>query len=129
MLAPSAVNLGQKSADSIESEQAPAGDLPWRIVAGPELSPKSLRAATVPDGPGGHWKGGSFERIEAQNRSALNAPFTAGAKESPIQVGLRRKPESFTVPVCDLPADLSIPAFLRQTPKVRRQDPPTRLAA
>jgi hypothetical protein len=46
-------------------------DRAWRIMAGPELTPGQFRAATVPDGSNCQWKGGSFDRIEAQNRREL----------------------------------------------------------
>ena len=42
----------------------------WVIIAG-TISPNALRCATVPDGPGCRWEGGSFERIEAENRRTL----------------------------------------------------------
>ena len=50
-------------------------------MAGPELTPSQFRAATVPDGeivdglP--TWDGGSYERIEAQNRRALDKDFAS----------------------------------------------------
>src|SRR5262249_12425278 len=43
----------------------------WRNVAG-EIGPEACHRAT---GPGGQWKGGAFERIEAANRAALKAHF------------------------------------------------------
>lgn len=43
----------------------------WRLVAGPSLTAAEFRCATVPDGPNLSWSGGSFERIEAENRKAL----------------------------------------------------------
>ena len=39
------------------------------------ISPNALHCATVPDGAGTLWKRGSFEHIEAANRTALNAHF------------------------------------------------------
>jgi len=46
----------------------------WTIVAG-EISPNAFHCATVPDGPGGEWEDGSFERTEAKNRAVLKACF------------------------------------------------------
>jgi hypothetical protein len=46
----------------------------WFIVAG-EIGASAFHCATVPDGPGCKWEGGSFERIEAENRRALKAHF------------------------------------------------------
>ena len=46
----------------------------WKFVAG-TLSPNALAFATVPDDPGCDWEGGSFERIEAQNRAVLKSHF------------------------------------------------------
>lgn len=43
----------------------------WKIVAGPPLSATAFRCATVPDGPNLGWAGGSWTRIEAENRKAL----------------------------------------------------------
>lgn len=43
----------------------------WRHVAGPPLTATEFRCATLPDGPNLGWSGGSFERIEAENRRAL----------------------------------------------------------
>jgi hypothetical protein len=48
----------------------------WKFVAG-TLSPNALPCAIVPDGPGCKWEGGSFERIEAQNRAALKSQLEA----------------------------------------------------
>jgi hypothetical protein len=52
----------------------------WRVVAGPRLSDFAFRAATVPDGPGRRWEGGSVERIEENNRALLRAHFAELAK-------------------------------------------------
>ena len=66
------------SGNSIESGLPERGKDPpgWRIVAG-ELSPDQFHCATVPDGPlregKPRWAGGSFERIEAENRRTLKA--------------------------------------------------------
>ena len=51
----------------------------WRIIVGPALTPNQFHCATVPDGeivdgvP--TWEGGSYERIEAQNRCRLEQRF------------------------------------------------------
>jgi hypothetical protein len=40
-------------------------------VAGPELTASQLHCATIPDGPDCKLADGSYERIEAQNRRAM----------------------------------------------------------
>jgi hypothetical protein len=108
--------------------------LGWRQIAGPLLTPDQLRAATVPDGPNGQWKGGEFERIEVKNRAMLKAHFAKQAKECLIQphhppvniVGGYRfpaapavdlspvKPASFKSAPVEITGDgLDIPKFLR----------------
>jgi hypothetical protein len=57
---------------------------PWRIVAGPN-SGWNFSAAVVPDGPGGQWQGGEFERIETKSRGALKAVFAKLAKDCRYQ--------------------------------------------
>ena len=58
----------------------------WKFVAG-TLSPTAFYCATVPDGPGCKWEGGSFERIEAQNRAALKSlsAMLRAAEEAEIE--------------------------------------------
>jgi len=58
----------------------------WRIVAG-SLTPNQFHCATVPDGPGCQWEGGSFERIEAKNRAALKSHIATlrAAEEAEIE--------------------------------------------
>ena len=108
-----------------------------------EISPEAFHCATVPDGAGTRWKRGSFEHIEAANRTALKAHFAKlkAAEEAEIAANgnfseanwteaispdgvrclvTRFHPASIkgsiTVePVADwLPDDLTIPAFLRR---------------
>jgi hypothetical protein len=114
-----------------------ASQTPWRRIAGPRLTSDQFRAATVPDGPNNAWEGGPYERIEAQNRALLRAHFRKKAAECLIQphhppiniVGgykfplppdLDPKP-AITITGdlaglidCLIPADLSIPAFLKR---------------
>jgi hypothetical protein len=79
--APSSVvsSLDQAAKPGIKSGLA--GDRPWRIIAGQELTSSQFHCATVPDGPGlgpdrlPTWQGGSLQRIEAQNRAALEMHF------------------------------------------------------
>jgi hypothetical protein len=102
----------------------------WHVVAG-EISPDALRCATVPDGPDCQWKGGEFERIEAKNRAALkvveqaeieaSGEFTEPDWREDISPdGVRCFVTRFAVPAqartspLELPADLSIPDFLRR---------------
>jgi hypothetical protein len=60
----------------------------WRVLAG-EIGENALHCATVPDGeivdgvP--TWDGGSFERIEAQNRRLLKAHFAKAGERAAIQ--------------------------------------------
>jgi hypothetical protein len=57
----------------------PIPEKPWRIIAGPPLTPEQPHGATVPDGkivdgvP--TWEGSAYVRIEASNRRALEAHF------------------------------------------------------
>src|SRR5262249_22739880 len=123
-----------------------AGDRPWRIVAGPELSPSALHCATVPDGPDCQWKDGAFDRIEAKNRAALNVHFDkldstaadccalCGRQDDLVDYKVadrwvttcrdcRAKRDSANLPsgaaelIASIPDDLSIPEFLRRTPR------------
>jgi hypothetical protein len=112
---------------------------PWRQVAGPVMGPRSFTAAIVPDGPGGQWAGGSFERIEAENRKRLEAAdlveiegggeFTdSGWSEVASLDGVKCFATRFRTPrvteefsaetaalIASIPADLSIPNFLKRT--------------
>jgi hypothetical protein len=118
----------------------------WHIVAGGPLTPSQFHAATVPDGelvdgvP--TWEGGSYERIEAQNRRLLERHFAkleAEACERDAAASLnhcsacgreddltdranptlcyqcfsaRKVAQLVTRPDLAIPYDLSIPAFL-----------------
>jgi hypothetical protein len=115
----------------------------WFIVAGPKLSPRSFHAATIPDGPEGKWEGGFYRRIEAESRATVeahekakieaNGYFTdpewnlfvspdACEKYHGKSLVTRFRPEpppAITGDLaglidCLIPADLSIPAFLRR---------------
>jgi hypothetical protein len=120
------IKLGLREADKVGRG--------WRTIAGPALSPRSLAAATITDGPGLMWKGGAFEASDARNRKALEDYFAKRAADriddrcvcgrtddlKDVQVNGAwtivcygchiRAP----VPSCDIPADLSIPDFLRR---------------
>jgi hypothetical protein len=72
-LASSSAKLASKTLDFIGSKVALKGDRPWRIVAGPPLTPNQLHCATVSDGSDCQWRGGDYERLEAKNRTALKA--------------------------------------------------------
>jgi hypothetical protein len=65
-------DISPKSARKMGAYKPPFGGRPWRQVAGPDLGP-NFSAAVVPDGPNCQWKGGTFERLEAQNRALLAA--------------------------------------------------------
>jgi hypothetical protein len=62
---------GSKTPDSIDPKLPPKSTRAWRIVAGPKLSPRSLHAATVPDGPDGCWEGGQYEHYRAPKKHQL----------------------------------------------------------
>jgi hypothetical protein len=144
--ASSDAKLATETPDSIGPTQPLKTDRSWRIVAGAELTPGQLRAATVPDGPDCQWKDGEFERIEAKNRKLLEQHFAkldAMATDHCAACGtdedlIDHKPDpnrpERTVTLCRtcrdkgreyvatarpdlvIPADLSIPAFLCRTP-------------
>jgi len=58
----------------------------WKIVAG-EISKNKLHCATVPDGPDRQWKGGRYERLEAQNRADLKAHYARLKETEPAEIG------------------------------------------
>jgi hypothetical protein len=68
----SAPSYGSKTPDFTGSKDAPKPDRAWKIVAGSALTPGRLSAATISDGADCQWADGSYERIEAQNRRALD---------------------------------------------------------
>jgi hypothetical protein len=145
---PSARNaeFDARSARKMGVSTPPFSGRPWRQVAGPDLGP-NFSAAVVPDGPNCQWKGGMFERLEAQNRALLaaagqaeiNTNFSApnwhevtspdgvtcfvtrvcapapkvyfrdGIGEFPHYVGRSDRAD------LAIPADLSIPNFLKRT--------------
>jgi hypothetical protein len=78
-LSPSAPSYASKPPDFIGSKEATKPDRTWRIVAGPALTPSQFHAATVPDSevidgvP--TWDGGSYQRIETQNRRQVDKHF------------------------------------------------------
>ena len=120
-----------KSARKMGVYKPPFSGRPWRQVAGPDLGPNFL-AAVVPDGPNCQWKGGEFERLEAQNRAALQAHFVklamppanllggyrfSGASTAAefglikIEPGKSASIDLINRPDLIIPADLSIPEF------------------
>jgi hypothetical protein len=127
----------EKSAESATNtgrfEPVKAGPR-WRIVAGGPLTPSQMHCATVPDGPDCQWKGGSFERIEAQNRKELaaaeraeieaNGYFTEPdwrevvSPDGVLCYVTRFRPATAkgSSPKLRIPDDLSIPSFLLRQP-------------
>jgi hypothetical protein len=105
---------------TITIETPPVTHTTWRQVAGPELSPRSFRFATVPDGPQlDGWSGGEVERIETKNRQLLTQHF---ARLAAAPIGPRGLPPAASDPgaravalIASISADLSIPDFLRRT--------------
>jgi hypothetical protein len=83
--APSNVVSAPKTSIKPGMKSGVAGDRPWRMVAGPELTPTQLHCATVPDGPDCRWEGGSWQHIEARNKAMLRAHFREKAAECLIQ--------------------------------------------
>jgi hypothetical protein len=65
--------------------KADNGGRGWHIVAGGPLSPSQMHCATVPDGPDCQWEGGSYERLEAQNRRPLKAHVAEIGEKAAIQ--------------------------------------------
>jgi hypothetical protein len=127
-------------------EGPPTDGRPWRVIAGPELTPDQLHGATVPDGPNCRWEGGAYLRIEANNRAMLRRHFRDQAAKcllqphhSPVNiVGGYRFPDARVIDLSPSKAvapqlsaveitgdGLDIPAFLRRAPQWQ----PARLAA
>jgi hypothetical protein len=67
----SIVHSGSNSPDISTAKSAIRRDRAWVVVAGPKLPLWQLLCAKVPDGPGGRWEGGEYQRIEAKNVAAL----------------------------------------------------------
>jgi hypothetical protein len=108
-----------------------AGDRPWRIVSG-ELTPEQFRAAVVPDGPNCRWAGGSYLQIESRNRALgrFSNPVALIRRGDPpvnvlggyrfpnapqIELPAAAAPDVNSALVAAIPADLSIPNFLRSS--------------
>ena len=123
---------------------------PWHRVAGPSSALRTFAAAVVsdviPDGPDGQWVGGSFERIEAENRKRLKEHLAKLAKDclyqrdtpptnllggykfpgAPTAADLDLAKSTATVPdkiaaetarlIATIPANLSILNFLKRPP-------------
>jgi hypothetical protein len=133
--APSSVSSApvraSKNVDFIDPKWAPRTRLDkWRVLA-VEISLSALHCATC------KWEGGSFERIEAENRRALKAHFVEQARRERAEVAADGEfadpdwrevispdgarclvtrfrevsPKSERPPI---PADLTIPEFLRR---------------
>jgi hypothetical protein len=68
-------NLASKTLDSIDPKQAPKPDRPWRIVAGPEISPSALHCAAI----------GAKEAVETINRTNARHWREANAKAFSIK--------------------------------------------
>jgi hypothetical protein len=105
-------------------------DRPFRQVAGPDLTRRSFNAATVPDGPDGQWKGGTFERIEAENRRLLERHFAQLSTAIAIAAIEAAKTTTGIVDtattdrlIASFPADLSIPEFLKRDSTRSRDQP------
>ena len=130
-----------KTPDFIGPKEALKPDRAWRIIAGPALTASQLHCATVPDGEivdgKPTWDGGSYERIEAQNRKALKAHFAKAAEEAETESNgyftdpewrevispdgvlcyvTRFRPATTVKSQRHIPDDLSIPPFLDRRP-------------
>ena len=113
----------------------------------PGTNASQLHSATVPDGEivdgKPTWDGGSYERIEAQNRKALKAHFAKAAEEAEIEADgyftwrevigpdgvlcyvTRFRPAMTVKNVSGpsprhIPNDLSIPPFLDRRPRPKQ---------
>jgi hypothetical protein len=80
--ASSDAKLASKTPDSIGSKPADKPDRP-RIVAGAPSTPSLFHCATVPDGPDCEWKGGTYQRLEANNRRTLEEEHFASKLPKP----------------------------------------------
>src|SRR6516165_3563113 len=67
----SIVHSGSNSPGISTAKSAIRRDRAWVVVASPKLPLWQLLCAKVPDGPGGRWEGGEYQRIEAKNVAAL----------------------------------------------------------
>jgi hypothetical protein len=67
----SIVHSRSNSSDISTAKSVIRRDRAWVVVAGPKLPLWQLLCAKVPDGPGGRWEGGEYQRIEAKNVAAL----------------------------------------------------------
>ena len=78
-----------KPTQEVPGNNAPAGPLPacrpWRIIAGPTLTPSQFHCATVSDGPN-EIRDGGYRRIEANNKAALETVERARQREE-IEAG------------------------------------------
>jgi hypothetical protein len=149
-LTPSAPSYRSKTPDFVGPKEALKPDQAWRVIAGPALTASQLHCATLPDGEimdgKPTWGGGSYERIEAQNRRLLERHFaeTKTAEEAEIEANgyftwrevispdgvlcyvTRFRPLAKNVSGSGqrpIPDDLSIPPFLdrRLRPKQLRE--------
>ena len=57
----------------------------WKVAG--EISPDAFHCAIIPNGPGGKWEDGAFERSEGKNSAFLKAYFTKikGIEEAEIE--------------------------------------------
>jgi hypothetical protein len=111
----------------------------WHQIAGPALTGSQLHCAKIVDGKP-TWDGGSYERIEAQNRKALKAHFAnlKAAEDAEIEANgyftdpewrevispdgvlcyvTRFRPATTVKSERHIPDDLSIPPFLDRRPR------------
>ena len=146
-----------KNPEKCSESAANAGTKPvkaapwWRIVAGPALTPSQFHAPTVLDGEivdgKPTWEGGSYERIEAQNRRALerylaeieaeacrrdaaaslNHCSACGREDDLTDRGnptlcypcFNERQTGQTIAQLNCPPTLSIPAFLDRRPRLQ----------
>jgi hypothetical protein len=129
---------------SVGLKEAAKQPEPWRIATGPPMTATQFHCATVPDGPDCKWKGGKYERIEAENQRLLETHFgkldstavdfcvVCGREDDLVDHKMTADGLTATL-CCDcrdkrvcgatysalqylLADDLSIPEFLRRTP-------------
>jgi hypothetical protein len=91
-------------------------------VAGPALSSSSFHAATVSDGPNGHWSEGTYVQTEGRNRALLRNHFAAWEvdqrrredRQDAVKPRLPKPPLDAKPPVIPTADALELPAFLRR---------------
>lgn len=110
---PSNATIGSETLDFIDPKSASESTRGWRMMAGPELSPTTLHAASLPDGPKGEWAGGQYQGTEARNQAMLEE-FREGRYVALVRAGPPQPRLGVPVSPIDIGPGLDIPDFLRR---------------